>query len=95
MEEHAAALKLRETRERIRAMLIPDPETGRIESRSFPRSAIMRFAFDPRAGKVLMAGLSLLMMFKARGTVTRAAVLPAMIPMLMKSFGAVAGLLRR
>lgn len=95
MEEHAVAARLGATRARLRDMLIPDPVSGRIESDSFPRSAVMRLAFDSRARRVAVTGLSLLMMF-AGGRRRRAVAKPArtsLLPQLLRS-AALAGISR-
>jgi hypothetical protein len=42
-------MELQRSRAQLRALLLPDPETGRIEADAFPRSQLMRFVFS--AGK--------------------------------------------
>ena len=58
MEEHAlAALELQRSRALLRAMLLPDPETGRIEADAFPRSQLMRFVFGAGKRNLAMSAL--------------------------------------
>lgn len=57
MEEHPVTLELQRSRAMLRAMLLPDPETGRIEADVFPRSAVMRFLFNSRQRKLATAGI--------------------------------------
>jgi hypothetical protein len=91
MEEHVVATSLQESRARLREMLVPDPETGRIEADHFPRSAVMRFIFDPRGRRVAMTGLSLLMMLAGRKAVART----GLMPLLSQSINTLVGLVRR
>lgn len=42
MDQHDLQLKLQQNRAQLRALLIPDPETGHIEADVFPRSVAMR-----------------------------------------------------
>ncbi len=58
MEEHAiAALELQRSRAQLRALLLPDPETGRIEADAFPRSQLMRFVFSAGKRNLAMSAL--------------------------------------
>jgi hypothetical protein len=57
MEEHAIALELQRSRAQLRALLVPDPETGRIEADAFPRSQLMRFVFNAGKRKLAMSAL--------------------------------------
>jgi hypothetical protein len=57
MEEHAIALELQRSRARLRALLVPDPETGRIEADAFPRSQVMRFVFSAGKRKLAISAL--------------------------------------
>lgn len=66
MEEHAVTARLTDSRARLRAMLVPDPETGHIEADVFPRSAVMRFLFDPRRRGMAGAGIAALTMLAGR-----------------------------
>jgi hypothetical protein len=66
MEEHIVATRLEQSRAQLRAMLVPDPETGRIEADVFPRSAVMRFLFDPRRRGMATAGIAALGMMAGR-----------------------------
>jgi hypothetical protein len=68
MEEHAlAALELQRSREQLRALLIPDPLTGRIEADAFPRSQLMRFVFSAGKRNLAMSALgAAFSMFAAR-----------------------------
>jgi hypothetical protein len=91
MEEHVVAANLQESRARLRELLVPDPETGRIEADQFPRSAVMRFVFDPRGRKVAMTGLSLLMMLAGR----KAAARTGLMPLLSQSLASLVRLARR
>ncbi|MEJ0099121.1 MAG: hypothetical protein WDO12_05000 [Pseudomonadota bacterium] len=50
----------------MRALLLPNPDTGRIEADVFPRSAIMRVVLDPRRRRLATAGLAALSMLFAR-----------------------------
>jgi hypothetical protein len=42
MERHDAQLSLAMSRARLRSLLLPDPDTGRIEADVFPRSGVMK-----------------------------------------------------
>lgn len=58
MEEHAlAALELQRSRAQLRALLLPDPVTGRIEADAFPRSQLMRFVFSAGKRNLAMTAL--------------------------------------
>lgn len=46
MEKHDVQLELQQNRARLRALLLPDPETGRIEADVFPRSKAMRLVLS-------------------------------------------------
>jgi hypothetical protein len=66
MEEHVITTRLDQSRAQLRAMLVPDPQTGRIEADVFPRSAVMRFLFDPRRRGMATAGLAAVGMLAGR-----------------------------
>lgn len=67
MEEHAIALELQHSRAQLRALLLPDPATGRIEADAFPRSQLMRFVFSPGKRNLAMSAVSTaLAMFAGR-----------------------------
>lgn len=66
MESHALSSRLHDNRERMRALLIPDAVTGRIEADTFPRSAVMQLVFSARARRVAMTLMSLFLMFRRR-----------------------------
>ena len=53
-----------DTRTQLRRYLLPPP--GSTESDHFPRSAVMRFAFDPRNRRLLVVGASVLGVLAAR-----------------------------
>lgn len=72
MEEHAVTARLAQSRAQLRAMLVPDPATGRIEADVFPRSAVMRFLFDPRRRGLATAGIAALSMLAGRRRARRA-----------------------
>ena len=91
MEEYVVMASLQESRARIRAMLVPDPATGRIEADQFPRSAVMRFVLNARARRIAMAAFSMLLMVAGR----RAATRTGLLPLLTQSIGNLAGLVRR
>jgi hypothetical protein len=57
MEEHALELELQRSRAQLRALLVPDPQTGRIEADAFPRSQLMRFAFSAGKRNLAMSAL--------------------------------------
>jgi len=42
MAKHDVEVSLAESRARLSSLLVPDPETGRIEADVFPRSAAMK-----------------------------------------------------
>ena len=84
MEEHAVTARLNHSRDRIRAMLIRDAKTGRIESQTFPRSALMRVAFDARARRLLVTGLGVLLLFKGRRTVGKRGIV---VPLVARALG--------
>lgn len=89
MERHVVSARLHDSRERMRALLIPDAYTGRIEADTFPRSALMQFVFNARARRVAMTLFSLFLMFRRRS-------LPglAVWPQLTRSLGGLLGALR-
>ncbi|MET0279570.1 MAG: hypothetical protein ABW278_00400 [Steroidobacteraceae bacterium] len=60
MEEHAVVRRLEQSRAQLRELLLPDPLTGRIEADVFPRSAVMRFMFDPGKRRMAMNTLATL-----------------------------------
>jgi hypothetical protein len=92
MEEHALVVRLQNSRQRLRSLLLPDPETGRIEGDAFPRSAIMQLLFNPRARRLMITVLpTLLMLFGSR----RRASGSRLWPKLAQSLGALAALARR
>jgi hypothetical protein len=66
MEEHAVATELQHSRAVLRALLLPDPETGRVEADVFPRSAVMQFLFNKRKRKMATAGLTAVAMLAGR-----------------------------
>jgi hypothetical protein len=82
METQSVRDELRATRARIRALLIPDPVTGQIEADVFPRSAVMRFVFNPHARKLAFTAVSLGAMFAGR----RAAAAGSVWPLVTRSF---------
>jgi len=91
MEEHVVAARLVSNRARLRALLVPDPETGRIEADVFPRSAVMRAMFDTRAIRLAKAGMSIALLVKAR----RAAIRQGIWPMFARSIsGLMSGITR-
>lgn len=63
MESHAVSARLHANRERLRALLLP--EAGRGDG-MFPRSAVMRFAFNPGARSLAMSLFSVLLMWSGR-----------------------------
>jgi hypothetical protein len=90
METHLVEARLHASRERLRALLIPDPESGRIEADAFPRSAVMRLVFSTRARRIAMALLSLAMLWRRRGASGTASIWPQ----LTRSLGSLVGLVR-
>lgn len=72
METQSVITELANSRARIRALLIADPGTGRIEADVFPRSAVMRFVFNARARKLAFSALSLGALFASRRRHARA-----------------------
>ena len=78
MEEHDLAARLRHNRARMRALLLPDPETGRIEANVFPRSIAMR---------VLIAGLPALLLLLLRTWARRNALWPQLALTLVQAIG--------
>ncbi len=66
MEEHVIAAELQHSRAQLRALLLPDPETGRIDADVFPRSAIMRVVMDPRRRRLATAGIAALSLLFGR-----------------------------
>jgi hypothetical protein len=66
MEANAVASELEHSRALLRAMLLPDPDTGQIEADVFPRSAFMRFLMDPRRRGMATAALSVVGMLMGR-----------------------------
>jgi hypothetical protein len=93
MESLAVALRLHESRERVRALLIPDPVTGRIEADAFPRSAVMRFILDSRSRRVSMGVLSALLLFVRHRRASRRARV-AVWPRIAGALGTLVGLPR-
>jgi len=84
---HAVAAELEESRARIRALLLPDAVTGRIEPDTFPRSAIFRFVFNTRSRQLAGAGLSMLLMYAGRRALSRAGFLPQIAQSLRSMVG--------
>lgn len=66
METHDVSANLEESRARLRELLLPDPETGRIEANVFPRSAVMRFMLNPRGRRMAFVAVSALAMLARR-----------------------------
>jgi hypothetical protein len=66
METHAVTADLEESRDRLRELLLPDPETGRIEADVFPRSAVMRFMLNPRGRRMAFTAIGALAMLAGR-----------------------------
>jgi hypothetical protein len=91
MEAHSVTGNLHDSRERIRALLIPDPVTGRIEADTFPRSAVMRFLFNPGSRRLAFGAASTLVMLAARRRVGGGSIWPQ----LTQSVGNLLGLARR
>jgi hypothetical protein len=77
MEEHDLVAALRQTRARLRALLIPDPATGRIEADVFPRSTVMRF---------LVAALPIVTMLWWRSRPSRGAAWPRLARSLVQTY---------
>lgn len=90
MESHIISARLHVSRERMRALLIPDALTGRIDADTFPRSALMQFAFNARARRVALAVVSLFLMFRRSRKLTGLAQWPP----LLRSVGGLIGALR-
>jgi hypothetical protein len=67
MEEHAVTARMEQSRAQLRALLLPDPHTGRIEADVFPRSAVMRFVFDPGKRRVALNALTTLASMRGSG----------------------------
>jgi hypothetical protein len=86
MESHAVSSRLHDNRQRLRALLLPDAATGRIEADVFPRSTVMQLLCSARARRVAMTVVSLFLMFRRRGISGL-----ALWPQLARSLG---GLLR-
>lgn len=91
MEEHVVAANLQHSRARIRALLLPDPLTGRMEADEFPRSAAMRFLFDPRRRRLAMMALAMLALLAGRKGAVKAAIWPEVT----QALGALLGHARR
>jgi hypothetical protein len=66
METHAVTADLEESRDRLRELLLPDPETGRIEADVFPRSAVMRFMLNPHGRRMAFTAIGALAMLAGR-----------------------------
>jgi hypothetical protein len=66
METHDVTANLEDSRARLREMLLPDPETGRIEADVFPRSAVMRFMLNPRGRHMAFTAIGALAMLAKR-----------------------------
>ena len=66
MEEHAIALELQRSRAQLRALLLPDPVTGRIEADAFPRSQLMRFVLSAGKRNLAMSVISTALAMFAR-----------------------------
>lgn len=86
METHDVTAELEQSRARLREMLLPDPETGRIEVDAFPRSAVMRFMLNPRGRRIAFAGVSALAMLAGRRNGGA-----GMLPILTRSFAGLLG----
>lgn len=70
-----ARLRLEHNRMRIRSLLmLPDPATGELDDDVFPRSAVMRFALDPRRRRMFGTALASLGMLAARWSVARGGI---------------------
>lgn len=92
LEEHLVTARLRESRERLRTLLLPDPRTGHIEANVFPRSKVMRLVFNPRARRVALAGISVATMLA--GQRHKARVARSVWPAVARSLGRLTGLAR-
>ncbi len=86
METHDVTVDLADSRARLREMLLPDPETGRIEADVFPRSAVMRFMLNPRGRRMASAAVSAMAML-ARRSNGGAGVLPVLTQSLVGLLG--------
>lgn len=77
MEAEPVEARLQHSRAQIRAMLmLPDPETGQLDDDVFPRSAVMRFALDPRRRRMAGAVLGTLGAIAARWNALRRGTWP-------------------
>lgn len=87
MESHAVSARLGATRERMRALLVPD-ESER--DAAFPRSALMRVVFNTGARRLTMSLFSVFLMLRRRS-------LPgaSLLPQLARSLGGLVGSRRR
>ncbi|HTQ35825.1 MAG TPA: hypothetical protein VMH77_02210 [Steroidobacteraceae bacterium] len=79
MEEYAVVQRLAESRAHLRALLIPDPATGRIEADVFPRSIITR---------TLLSALPALIMLAVRSWSGIRGALPPVLQSFVGSLGA-------
>jgi hypothetical protein len=77
MEAELVAAHLQQTRAQIRALLLlPDPATGELDDDVFPRSAVMRFALDPRRRRMAGAVLGTLGAVAGRWSALRGGIWP-------------------
>jgi hypothetical protein len=90
METHAVTTNLEESRARLRELLLPDPETGRIEADVFPRSAVMRFLLNPRGRRMAFTTVSALAMLARRSNGGA-----GLLPVLTQSLAGLLGTRRR
>jgi len=64
--EHPLALSLQRSREELRRVLLPRGPDMHIPPGHFPRSAVMRFLFNPRQRKLGVLFVSALLLFLRR-----------------------------
>ena len=77
MEANTVEARLRHSRAQIRALLqLPDPATGQLDDDVFPRSAVMRFALNPRRRRMAGTVLATLGMIVGRWSVARGGIWP-------------------
>jgi hypothetical protein len=92
MEEHAvkqaAVARLAHSRGLLRALLIPDPGTGKIEADVFPRSAVMRFLFDGGKRRMAFSALTTLAVLAGRGRMAKATLLSTALQFIRQAIGA-------
>lgn len=77
MEADTVEARLQHSRAQIRALLqLPDPATGQLDDDVFPRSAVMRFALDPRRRRLAGTVLATLGMVAGRWGAARGGIWP-------------------